>query len=170
MSKGCVPFFIGRVYLWIRKLCTLHTQSAALAYTILESAISNSGLLESAISLTTQIIICTKLVSDVACVKCHIKFDFFEQRCIIYRCLCLLLSMLQQILFYREKCIKICRKRFNYSSYYKYLGKERHKITFCCSVIRVQMFQCKTVFSCLQYDRNKIFIDLKKTRVFITLY
>lgn len=65
MSKGCVPFFIGRVYLWIMRLCTLHTQSAALAYTILESAISNSGLLESAISLTTQIIICTKLVSDV---------------------------------------------------------------------------------------------------------
>lgn len=65
MSKGCVPFLIGRVYLWIMKLCTLHTQSAALAYTILESAISNSGLLESAISLTTQIIICTKLVSDV---------------------------------------------------------------------------------------------------------
>lgn len=52
-------------FFWIRKLCTLHTQSAALAYTILESAISNSGLLESAISLTTQIIICTKLVSDV---------------------------------------------------------------------------------------------------------
>lgn len=65
MSKGCVPFFIGRVYLWIMKLCTLHTQSAALAYTILESAISNSGLLESAISLTTQNMICTKLVSNV---------------------------------------------------------------------------------------------------------
>lgn len=34
-------------------------------------------------------------------------------------------------------CIKICRKRFNYFFYYKYLGKERYKIIFCCFVIRV---------------------------------
>lgn len=47
------------------KQCTLHTQSVALANTLLESAISNSGLLESAMSLTTQNMICTKLVSNV---------------------------------------------------------------------------------------------------------
>lgn len=152
MSKGCVPFFIGRVYLWIMKLCTLHTQSAALAYTILESAISNSGLLESAISLTTQIMICTKLVSDVKSMMSPVLsvisslISLSRDALFIDVCACYWACCSKYYFIERKKtllmfgCIKICRKRFNYSSYYKYLGKERHKITFCCSVIRVQMF------------------------------